>query len=350
MISICITVKNRSRVKTDKGELQLFPKCIKSVASVNNEIPCEIIVSDWGSDDWPLPLAQWLSEAVKPIHPQIIQVEGGFSRGRGLNVAAEAAKGDQLFFTDADCLFSPKVFLLGSKYIDEGKAFFPVVYSFADPEHKTGWWRHEGFGNCMISKKAFELTGGWPQYNVWGKEDDDFYAKVKGICGIVREEVPGFFHQWHPNDVIWKNQHSAHAKEIAEEVEQVAIAKQELIKVIATGETLILVDESRFGDDGFISDAYIVPFTEVKGEYGGPPVDNQAAIMELERLQLNGASFIAFTWISFWWLEHYDEFYQYLKKFKCIFKSDRLLIFNLRNSTPKQWSPTVRESVTSSTP
>jgi hypothetical protein len=330
MISICLTIKNRSRLIVDGSELQLFPKCVKSIVdSVSDEIPCELIVADYNSDDWPL--NEWLPKAVGTIPVSIIPVSGGFSRGRGLNIAASAATGNKLLFADADCLLCPGIFRRGEKYLRQGKAYFPVLYSFDSPSHKSGWWRHEGYGISMVTKTLFDQVEGWPEYEVWGKEDDHFYGKIKAYAEIVREEVEGFYHQWHPNDVVWKNQYAERAAEIAHEIEQVTLAKQELMEIIPACETVILVDETRFGDDA-IHNCKTLPFTEVNGEYGGPPTDSEAAILEFERLRLKGVSFIVFAWMAFWWLEHYLEFQQYLeRKFDCILKNDRLVIFNLES-------------------
>src|SRR5215510_8347818 len=101
MLSICTTIKNRSRVTVEGRELLLFPRCVESIrASVGRELPCELVVADWGSDDWPLD--EWLPGAASPIPVRIIQLDGTFSRGRGLNAAARAARGDLYFFADSD--------------------------------------------------------------------------------------------------------------------------------------------------------------------------------------------------------------------------------------------------------
>ena len=53
-LSICITVKNRSKVETEHGTLLLFPDCIKSITdSINDNDDIELIIADWESTDWP---------------------------------------------------------------------------------------------------------------------------------------------------------------------------------------------------------------------------------------------------------------------------------------------------------
>src|SRR5687767_14974007 len=78
MISICIAIKNRSRVVLEDRELRLFPNCVASIVeSVNASSSFELIVADWDSDDWPL--SEWLADAASPIPVRIVRMTGGFS-------------------------------------------------------------------------------------------------------------------------------------------------------------------------------------------------------------------------------------------------------------------------------
>jgi glycosyltransferase involved in cell wall biosynthesis len=204
MISVCTTVKNRSRVVVGNSELRLFQRCVESiVGSVDDSMHCELVVSDWKSDDWPL--QEWLYDAAKPLPVRIVSLHGRFSRGKGRNCAAEAAVGNVLFFLDADCLISPDLLQEGLGHVQSGKAFFPITYSFNDPEHQSGIWRIYGYGNCMLARAHFESSGGWPEYSSWGREDNDFFDRVRAIAKVVRKEVPGFYHQWHPHEIEWKD-------------------------------------------------------------------------------------------------------------------------------------------------
>jgi len=73
-----------------------------------------------------------------------------------------------------------------------------------------------------------------------------------------------------------------------------------------------------------------VPFTERDGLYYGPPADDQTAIRELNRMRLLGAGVIAFAWPSFWWLEHYGGFIEYLGgRGSRIIENDRVIAFAL---------------------
>ena len=332
-VSICITVKNRSRIGENGKEILLFPNCVRSIVkSIPPGVKVELVVADWYSDDYPL--AEWIGQTAAHIPVQIIAVTGAFNRGKGLNIAAKAAKSNYLFFMDADCLLSPEVLVSGIKNLKAGKTYFPVFYAYTNPDHSEGEWIHYAFGQCMVTKDMWKAAGEWPEYPVWGKEDNDFYARIAAHSEIIREEVPGFYHQWHPDDIVWKNRYSEHAAEIAHEVEQVKIVKQELNKIIPTGATIILVDEGRFGGIDCMEKCRIIPFTELDGEYGGHPADSESAINEFERLVKQGPSFLVFAWMTFWWLDYYLKFQLYLRsKYVCTIENENLIIFDLNNET-----------------
>lgn len=325
MLSICVTVKNRSRVLVEGLELLLLPNCVRSVVEATLDFaPCELVIADWGSDDWPLD--QWLFQSAMPLATQLIQVEGPFCRGRGRNIAAANARGDVLFFLDADCMISDALVKAGLRHIQQGASFFPVLFSFDSPRHENGWWRHEGFGNCMVTRETWAAVGGWPELPSWGKEDNDFYTKVASHMQVIRTEAPGFFHQWHPETIDWKDRYREDA-----EIQELRQTLGELWKAIPTGETLILVDEARCGGHEHGHGRNIVPFTENEGVYWGPPADDQAAIQELERQRAQGASYIAFILGTAWWLDHYRQFRVHLEnRYACQLKSSQIILFSLR--------------------
>lgn len=335
MISICITVKNRSRVPVDNRILSLFPNCVQSIVqSVRNIEPCELVVTDWHSDDWPL--HQWLPQAAHPLPLFLLTVDGSFCRGKGRNLAARAAHGDALLFLDADSLLCPQVLQEGRAALDQGQAYFPVLYSFQDALHQHGYWRHFGYGNCMVGASLFQQTGGWPEYAAWGKEDNDFYAHLAARVPIVRKEVPEFYHQWHPEDLLWKDRFTARAPFQAQERQQTEAALADLEQLIPSGHTVILVDETRLGELQ-LGNRPLWPFLEKDGQYWGAPEDDTMGIDELERLRTKGASFLAFAWMSFWWLDYYPTFHQHLRhRYPCVLHNQRLVVFDLRPHNPAQ--------------
>lgn len=331
-LSICITVKNRSLLSEAGNELRLFPNCVESIVQAARIVPeIEVVVTDWHSDDWPL--RDWFESAIGSVPHQLIQLEGDFNRGRGRNLAAEAAHGEGIFFLDADCMIEASVCVEAARCVEQGMAYFPVLYSYDSPACTTGWWRHTGYGNCAMSQELFKRSGGWPQYSRWGKEDDDFFARINAIATVVREETRGLFHQWHPDTVLWKDRYTAHFPGMLDEIRRRDVALSQLQNICREGNSLILVDEARFGNDP-LPGQRVWPFTEQSGHYGGPPPDDAAAIGELERMRQDGAEFIAFAWMSYWWLEYYAGFARHLEtNYSRKLTSPDLTIFDLRQRT-----------------
>ena len=334
MLSICTTVKNRSLVRINGCELRLFPNTVASMVRAVSAAPnIELVVADWQSDDWPL--STWLARAAKSMPCRVESMVGTFSRGRGLNAAANAARGNVLLFIDADVLINEAVVRRGLDMVDKNQAYFPILYAYNGPEHRSGRWMDSGFGNCMLSKSTFTAVGGWPEYNSWGAEDDDFYARVAAATAVTREPVEGFFHQWHPDDIDFKNQYGEETDGIREirarKVQRALECKvlDRLRQTLPKNARCILVDDDRTDiRDGF--DIPPIPFLEQLGKYWGPPHDDAQAISELERLHNDGARFVVFPWLAFWWLEHYPAWRAHLSSTgRCIFKDDVVVIYEL---------------------
>ena len=215
MISVCVVNKNRSLCKATvpEGEttvvvhLPLFPRMVKSLneaaASIGEEV--ELVVADFDSDD--LPLHSWLERgAGYPV--RILPMEGPFSRGRGWNAAIDAAHGDYIAILGTDFLVSPEYLRRGRRWLERGHVFLAICFSFRDHFHKTGWWRETGVGPVQFPKEAFEKHGcRYQEKEKWGGEDDNMLAQLSQHYPVARERVPGFYHQWHPQDPRWKDQY-----------------------------------------------------------------------------------------------------------------------------------------------
>lgn len=50
----------------------------------------------------------------------------------------------------------------------------------------------------FLSRKVYELSGGVPEFDSWGGEDDLFLDRVQRHCPVVRLRDAGLLHQWHP--------------------------------------------------------------------------------------------------------------------------------------------------------
>ena len=111
--------------------------------------------------------------------------------------------------------------------------------------------------------------------------------------------------------------------------EQLALAEEEIVRLVPAGCELILVDGNEWGPQGF-GDRRVTPFIERDGAYWGPPPDDDTAIQEVERLRRKGAAFIIFGWPAFWWIDHYGGLRDYLySTARCVVNNSRLLAFEM---------------------
>jgi orotate phosphoribosyltransferase len=109
-------------------------------------------------------------------------------------------------------------------------------------------------------------------------------------------------------------------------------AIREILSVVPPGETFILIDHNTWGVSEVFANRKVFPFLEKDGYFWGVPPDDDTAIIELNRMIENGASFLAITWPAFWWLEHYKRWNRYLlDTFSCLLENDRLIMFQLRD-------------------
>jgi hypothetical protein len=118
---------------------------------------------------------------------------------------------------------------------------------------------------------------------------------------------------------------------------RINLSAKEIGKLISKNKGFILVGGEWWIRDQIASGRRVIPFTEKNCQYWGPPPNDNIAIEELERLRTAGASHIVFLWPSFWWLDYYSDFHQYLNlQYDCILENDRLVIFDLRKWSKEQ--------------
>jgi glycosyltransferase involved in cell wall biosynthesis len=197
MISVCITIKDRSRIVHGDKVLLSFPNCVRSIAESFEPGEAELVVADWESTDWPI--VEWLREYSSHLPPCIQFLNGEFSRGRGRNAAAERASGETLFFLDADMLINRSVVVQCLAAVLKKHAVFPMCRAYKeDGSLRSKCWS-AGYGNCMLAKSVWARTK-WEERVEWGREDVSFCQAVSKLVPIERPAIDGFLHQWHPSN------------------------------------------------------------------------------------------------------------------------------------------------------
>lgn len=122
--------------------------------------------------------------------------------------------------------------------------------------------------------------------------------------------------------------------------QELTLRLQEIVRRELPPDATVLVASK--GDDELLKldgrRAWHFPQRE-DGVYAGYyPSDSAAAIAHLESLQEMGAEFLVFPRTAFWWLDHYDEFRQYLESnYQLVLHDeDTCMIFALREWEPRQ--------------
>ena len=112
-------------------------------------------------------------------------------------------------------------------------------------------------------------------------------------------------------------------------------AARDLETLIPRSTTYLLVDDATFGSR-VVSGRHARPFLEGPDGYAGPPLDDETAVRELERMRQEGAAYLAIAWPCFWWLTYYRGFIDYLNhSFPRILENDRLIVFELRTNASR---------------
>jgi glycosyltransferase involved in cell wall biosynthesis len=199
LISVCVALKNRSRIPSEAEILELFPNCVRALARIHEVVgPIELVVADFHSDDWPL--AEWLEKEAGAMKVHRLEMDGPFSRGRGMNAAVEAAQSSHILIYDADMVMYETAFITALSILadgEEGTAFFPIIQNL-DPSGKADDWYEASFGMVFLPKKTFVAAEGIPEFQNWGGEDEILYEKVAQISRVERFKLAGLNHQWHP--------------------------------------------------------------------------------------------------------------------------------------------------------
>jgi glycosyltransferase involved in cell wall biosynthesis len=202
--------------------LYSLPNCVRAIAhALQPAFDAEIVVADFHSDDWPL--AHWIHVMASPVPVRVIPVDGDFSVGRGFNIAADNAASDRLLFLGADMLVSTPLIEEGHRCLDVDTVYFPLVWSYTNPEHTEGEDRPYGRGNVFMTKAMRVELGPWREFKSHGKSDDVMWQRaVTSGLEAKCERGADFFHQWHPNDKAWKNQNYPKGWEAADAEKEAA--------------------------------------------------------------------------------------------------------------------------------
>jgi len=240
-LAICIVVKNRSNLVVyqedpietykhmeskiqDTPCVEHFPPTLNRDATVTLNLLPKLLMSlrmiKSGHDNWTVIIVDYESTDVNV--PQIVHQildghiryvvhseKGQFSLGAGKYIAASLAKErghNSLFFCDADMYFTRHfIFDQAKEVLAKDKVYYPVCFSFSQPDHMKGFWKDTGYGTmfCKLETYFSELVKPWQNNITW--EENTLMFQNLNENKIVRNKGIGCFHQWHPNSIVFKN-------------------------------------------------------------------------------------------------------------------------------------------------
>jgi hypothetical protein len=207
------------------------------------------------------------------------------------------------------------------------------LYDFRKPHEAVAWYDPKRAGKLIFPawRLLYEYLTGIRRAPPGGRERLFCYREVvrwliehrqellRDLI-IAGERIPGI------GPVVAESHRKQFERSWSRQVRQ---ARKTLTSTIPQGEFFILVDEATLEPEAFAG-WRTVPFLERDGQYWGPPPDDRTAIQELERLRRSGAKFIVFAWPTFWWFDHYTDFYHYITaNYACSMENDRLVVFDV---------------------
>ncbi len=205
LLSVGITVKNRSRVQAGDRFLYLLPNCIRSIQECFSGTQTEILLCDFHStDDIP---EDWLADMPGNLPVKIIRPpkQVPYSWGWGLNACLKEAGGTYFLYLDTDRLMTPEGAARILEAIRLEQCYIPVTTRFKDAAHTREEWWPTGFGAGLAAKSRLQAAGGFPVKGSWGGDDTALYVALSRQGEVIRIYDNGIKHQWHPADHSWKS-------------------------------------------------------------------------------------------------------------------------------------------------
>lgn len=178
--------------------------CVKQLGRAIKEsgLSAEIILAP-GADGLTAKLPKGIARKAVPGKPGNL--------GACRNAGADAAEGRVLVFLDTDILVSGQALFRMHEQAVQGKCAMPVVYSLAPNPTDEGCWRGTansvnhpaGTGSCGVAAMQpwlWAWSGGWPEQDGWGNEDQVMRSRIAARWDIARWAEPGLLHQHHEPD------------------------------------------------------------------------------------------------------------------------------------------------------
>jgi len=188
-ISFVTIIKNRTRITVEHGgaeiKLNLFENNLNSLISlITPSDSWEYVIIDFESTD--VNMQEFIDTLPKKDNLvfKIFTIKDKFDKGAGLNYASDKMSNDIVFFLDADMMIKTRQLFddIETFVVKENKVFFPICWSYKNPDHTSGWKRDGGTGNVIQWKHTIVP---YKNNKKWGNEDTvNFYHYKKNESSV----------------------------------------------------------------------------------------------------------------------------------------------------------------------
>ncbi|MBL3589731.1 MAG: glycosyltransferase [gamma proteobacterium endosymbiont of Lamellibrachia anaximandri] len=204
--------------------LDRLAAAIRSHFDCAKDIDIEVIVSDYGSEDF-----QGILDVVQPLGGKVARTDTSapWSRSASLNAGIAVSRGKYIVTTDADIIFSPPSYTEVVKFLDSNPNALYLIQCRDLPEEydaraiedilrskaKTNdWWLtldrasiirpRWGMGGfaAFARDKFVEINGYDERMMIWGGEDNDFAKRFRRSGYPIRwlsSNKTRIYHIWH---------------------------------------------------------------------------------------------------------------------------------------------------------
>jgi len=342
-----------------------------------------IVVDDGSTDESPDVIARYAGQ----VTPIFTDHSGQLS---AFNAGVDTARGDVIYFLDADDLFVPETVERTISFFDvpgtTSKVHWPLTFidEFGRPRGDVVPDKRLGAGDL----RDFVLENGPDSYvspptsgNAWARSliEEQFPIATSGRSSEIGFFIDIYLSMFAPfhgrverfdeplgsyrvHGENWYSQGvlddatldrfiqgyearcealAAYCRERGLPVDpsrwqgkswshQFWLTRREIVRAVPAHASFALIDDQTLWNE--VGEGRgLIRFLERDGLYYGPPEDDAAAFVELDRIRALGVDRVVIAWCSFWWLDEYPSFAEYLEtNCRRTFESTRLIVYEFR--------------------
>jgi len=200
-----------------------------------------------------------------------------------------------------------------------------VVFSAAIPHqggvgHMNEQWPE--YWIRLFAERRFDVVD-WLRPRVWDNDLVDWWYAQNVLVFVDQSAEPRGRPSSRPPSLVHPRLYLAKVEHLRTSYR----AAQDIEAAIPAGARVALADAYQLA--AVIHGRIVSPFPERDGIGLGAPTGDADALTGLARARAGGVEYLVFSWLSFWWLDHYGELRRALDHAR-VFQNERIVAFDLR--------------------